>query len=256
MHLSNFRRQVKLKLVASMALIVFVMCSLDAISQDDELEDSQTNTQMWLDFYPHFFITEKWQFYGDLGFRTILGENDWRRFHIRPSVRYHFSDYIQFRGGIGMFYVDSKTVSNSFEFSPWQGVHARWPRFDRLFFTHFFRVEERSIWELDSDEAYSFELRMRYKLSGTILLCKPCGDQYWSIPFFVEQFFPVAGESNEIYRNRTRLGFGVSYKRSKRWQYELNYVWQRDKGSVDQDFEVEDNIIQFKVKKRIIKPKN
>lgn len=249
----EFSSPLKLGLVPFLALVMFLMCSLNSFSQDDESDGTQSNTQIWLDFYPHFFITEKVQFYGDMGFRSIVNEHDWKRLHIRPSVRYHYTDYIQFRGGIGMFYVASKTLTNSFEFSPWQGAQARWPRFSKLYFNHFIRFEERSIWEFDEAESYSFELRFRYKLTGTILFCKPCGDQYWSLPFFGEQFFPIASEADEIYKNRTRLGIGVSYKQSKNWQYDLTYVWQNGRTSPNEDFAVLDNIFRLEVRRRISK---
>ena len=231
--------------------ILFIGVANVSAQDDGAGDESQSNTQIWLDFYPHFFIKEKLQFFGDLGYRTTVGERSWNRVHIRPSVRFFYSDYIQFRGGIGMFLVTSKDADGSFEFSPWQGVHARWPRFTRLYFTHYLRFEERSVWDYEDDDTYSFELRMRYQLTGVVLFCKPCGDNYWSMPFFWEQFFPVASEANEIYKNRTRLGIAAVYKQSRRWQYELGMIWQNGRTAPGEDFIVNDNVIRLKVRRLI-----
>lgn len=230
-------------------ICLFCFAALSSVAQSDNNSGTTTNEQLWLDFNPHFYLTEKLEFYGDAGFRTVLDQDTWKRFYIRPSLRYHYSDYVQFRGGVGFFYIDNEGAPNSFELRPWQGVNARWPRYSQVYFEHLFRVEERMIWQIDGHDDFSFEFRMRYKLTGKILFCKPCGDQYWFLPFYGEAFYPVSNESDERFKNRTRLAVGVGYKRSRKWQYDINFVWQSSKASPTEDVNVNDNIIQLKVRR-------
>jgi hypothetical protein len=58
---------------------------------NDTIVTESTNHQLWIDIYPHYFVNEKVEYYGDAGFRTIIDEQSWNRLYARPSLRYHFN---------------------------------------------------------------------------------------------------------------------------------------------------------------------
>ncbi len=222
------------------------------VAQVSESSSTEVSTtQLWLDFFPHFFIKEGWIYDGDIGFRTRVDDDTWKRYYFRPGVRYLLSDRVELRGGLGVFYDDNKIQTNTFEFSPYQGIHARWPVLGRLRFIHYVRFEERSVWEQSVDDGYTFELRFRYQLSAKYLFCQPCGDEYWYAQARGEAFHPVISEVDEVYRNRTRLTVGAGYQQSRKWTFEINYNWQRSKTGPNDSFDVADHIIRLQVRRRL-----
>ena len=58
------------------AIFIYIWLTLSlverAFSQSGATDNSMVNHQLWLDFYPHFFVSEKLEYYGDAGYRTIL----------------------------------------------------------------------------------------------------------------------------------------------------------------------------------------
>lgn len=204
------------------------------------------NNQIWLDFYPHVYINEKLEYYGDFGYRTVLDDYSWHWIYTRPSVRYHISDLWEGHGGVGLFYEFNKFSVNRFEVRPWQGLKINWPRFERLKFYHYLRLEER-ISFLTNDWKASFDFRLRYKLAGTLIILKSGRDSFWFIPFYGEVFVSVFDEVEEVFRNRSRAGIGLGYNHSKEWRFVFIYNRQTSRSGPDEDLTISDNIFRLEV---------
>lgn len=222
-------------------------------------EEELVNQQLWIDIYPHFYVNDKLEYYGDAGYRTILEEFSWSRIYARPSVRYHFNKLWQAHAGLGFFYIFNKSNADRFEITPWQGVQLNWPKFNRLSFKNLVKLEERISYRTD-DWSSSFDLRLRYKLSGTLKLCKTCTESYWFIPFYGELFFPVNDDIEEFFRNRGRAGLGLAYNVSKTWQFSFIFNWQSSRSGPEDGLAVSDYAYQLKIRKlwnkRLIKINN
>ena len=209
-------------------------------------EENIVNNQLWVDFYPHVYIDEEWEYYGDIGYRTILDDYNWHWIYTRPSVRYHFSNLFEGHGGVGLFYEFNTFSVNRFEIRPWQGLKINWPRYDRLKFYHYVRLEER-ISFLTNDWKATFDFRMRYKLAGKFIFIKSGPESFWFIPFYGEVFVPVFGEVKEVFRNRSRAGIGLGYNHSKEWRFVFIYNRQTSRSGPDEDLSISDNIFRFAV---------
>jgi len=133
--------------------------------QSQDTNDLRVNHKLWLDFYPHLHINDKFQFYADIGFRVLLTNDKWARVYGRPSLLYHLDSTFVLHGGLGAFIEVSKVVSNRFELRPWRGVQIKWPNFKRLKFNHLVRLEERFNFLLQ-DEVFESELRLRARVGG------------------------------------------------------------------------------------------
>jgi hypothetical protein len=211
-----------------------------------QTEGKIINQQIWLDFYPHFFINEKLEYYGDAGYRANIVDFSWHRVYVRPSVKYHLNKTFEAHAGLGVFYIFDRYDINRLEVTPWQGVQANWPKLERIGIQHLIKLEERfsfytSIWNLE------FNLRVRYKLSGKIDISKK---NKFYIPVYGEIFIPINDEINEIFRNRGRAGMGIGYYVSKDWQLEFIMNWQRSRIGPDDELSVSDYAYQLKIKKR------
>ncbi len=206
--------------------------------------ESVINQQIWIDFYPHYFVNKKIEYYGDSGFRTIIGERSWNRIYIRPSLKYHLNDNWEFHAGAGVFYIFYTQAIDQFEFTPWQGVQWNWNGLQRIKLKHLVRLEER--WSYLTDEWNAdFEFRLRYKFSGILKL----RHKKWSMPFYGEIFLPLKGEIKELYQNKGRAGLGLSYKISKDWQLTFLFNWQRSKTGINEEVSSSAYIYQIKIKK-------
>jgi len=229
----------------------------ELISQSIDSTESIINNQLWLDFYPHFYINEKIEYYGDAGYRTILDEEIWHRIYARPSVRYHINNLWELHAGLGLFYYFNELEVDRFEVTPWQGIKLNWPRFEKLKFSQLLKLEER-ISFLTNDWKTTFNFRLRYKLSGKLIIIKMGTISFLFIPFYAEIFVPVLDDIKEIFRNRGRAGVGLGYNASKDWRFEFIFNWQTSRSGPDKEFGVTDYAYQIKIRrlwnfKRLIK---
>ena len=204
-----------------------------------------TTEQLWLDFIPHFKISERFEYYGDASIRVIFVENRIFTLIARPSFRYHLNSIVELQGGIGFFYSIMDIQANQLELRPWQGVRVHWPTFGRIGIKHSFKLEERLLWET---ETWDFDpaLRFRYKLGGRIPFNEP---RSFYLSLFGEAFANVGGESVAILRNRMRGYSGFGYKRNDTWTVELEFMLQRSRSNAVEDFCVSDRIFRLKVLK-------
>ena len=234
-------------------LIILLFCILvmwNVKSSFAQNSDTKSiNSQLWIDIYPTFYLNEHIQYYGDAGFRTIIGEKSWNRIYVRPSIRYHLNKTIEFHGGLGLFYIFDKYNLNRFEITPWQGVQLNWPSSKRIKVSHLTKIEERLSFVTDNWSS-SFNLRLRYKLSGNLNFLQNGSMKKWYIPAYIEFFFPVDDEIQEFFSNRSRTGLGIGHKFNEDWNLALMYNWQRSKAGVGDKSTVSDHIIQLKIKKR------
>lgn len=220
-------------------------------AQTDNANMDNTNHQLWIDFYPHFYINDKFEYYGDAGYRTMLQENIWHWVFARPSVRYHPKELIELHGGVGFFYTFNIKNVNRFEIRPWQGFLLKWPTWEKVSFKHYIRMEERVSF-LTNNWSMSFSLRMRYKISTNIKLCRTCSEAFWFIPIYAEAFFPINDDVVEFFRNRGRAGVGLGYNANKYWRFSVMLNWQSSRTGPDNEFSVSDYIYQVKIRKLFV----
>ena len=230
------------------SLVLYFMVTKIVYCQSDLAEFTTTNHQLWIDLYPHFYVSEKFEYYGDTGYNTRLNENTWHSIYASPSVRYHIDKYWELRGGVGFYYDFNKEISDRFEIRPWQGILLGWPRIINLVIQHYIRFEQR-ISFLTDDWSSSLALRLRYQLSSRWDIIKINNNRFWFIPFYWELFFPIGKEVKEFFRDRGRLGVGLGFNPSDIWRFSLQIVWQTSRSGVDEDFTVSDIIYQVKVRK-------
>lgn len=235
-------------------IYIMIVNSVLAIGQDSLSEKTQLNHQIWIDFYPHFYINEKLEYYGDAGFRTIAGQRSWNRLYARPSVKYYINKTWQLQGGLGVFYIFNKFDINRLEITPWQGIQATWPKWSNLSFKHLGKIEERFSWRTDT-WSQSLDLRFRYKISGKITFSKKEENSYWYLPAYAEFFFPLNDNIEEFYRNKGRAGVGIGYNATKDWVFELVFNWQSSRVGPEAELKASDYAYQLKIKKHWIKNK-
>ena len=96
---------------------------------NDTIVTESANHQIWIDIYPHYFVNEKLEYYGDAGFRTIIDEV----FRNRG------------RAGLGLGYNASKDWRISFTFN-WQSSRTG-PEDELNISDYAYQLKVRKLWK-------------------------------------------------------------------------------------------------------------
>lgn len=236
-------------------LVLFNFVVNKTSSQNIQENENPLASQIWLEFDPYVFISEKVLIYAELDYRTTFDNDDsWNRIATRPSVQYTLNRNIDFEGGVGLYYLFHRNKSDRFEISPWQSVSLKWPKWEKLKFKHQLKIEERLSFRTSEDWDSSFGLRVRFKTGGLVKVYSR-GNSYWHIPFFAEFFYPLDDNIQEIFKDTRRLGIGIGYKSDKDWSLSFQYIIQTLDIDDVNDYSVSDNIFQIKFSKLWMKNK-
>jgi len=156
---------------------------------------------------------------------------------------------LNFTGGARLIYTMQEPESDRLEFRPWQGIRYYWPRLRYLTFDHYFRLEERFLWDLQDTE-FEFNARARYRVQ-----MKTHNFQLPLIPtnfYFVsalELFGNVFGETiEEQYVGTNRLIFALGNHITNKINFEVHFILQRSRKSAAEEFESTDQILRFRIR--------
>jgi len=231
---------------------VFVLMCVSSLLTFSQEEDSSIITnQVWLEYYTYYYFKPKWELYGDVGYRFIPEDFRYQRIQIRPSLRYVHSSLWEAHGGIGFFQTFYKDTINTFEIRPWEGIRIKWPTFDVVDFTHYFRLEERIV--LPQNSKVEFNFRLRYRLGMKIYAWRIKNNGRFFIPAYVEVFGNFGPEIQEAFSNRARLMAGAGYRTISGWTFEFNFIGQHARSGTDDVFSTSDRLYLFKVRRHLFK---
>ena len=214
------------------------------------LSFSQNKNETWFDYNLSYVLNNKTTLFGDVGYR--FAESDIVVF--RPSIKYTFNSSFMIMGGIGNFYTRSpdKTFS-AYEFRPWQGVRAIWPR-KSYFLTlkHFLRLEEK-IYTTTTSSGFEGHLRIRYQLGTEIDIWENMDGTFGiSMPLEYEIFHSF--NQPDFFIERDRIIAGLIFNFKKAYSLEINYTMQR-KGEGYADLSPDIGIYRIRIKHGLARAK-
>jgi hypothetical protein len=217
--------------------------------QPDTSDLTYVNRQFWIDFNPSWSVTEKFQLFGDLGYRTFIGDIPFSRFYIRPSLKYRLNRISEISGGIGAFFDTHKKDLSFLEIRPWQGLMVYWPGWGNLGINHCIRLEERFRY-LTTNQSSGFSLRGRYQLSARYDFLKKESGQFWFLSAHGEIFVPLGKELEELFRYNSRISLGIGHHLASDWQFHLLYTAQTSRSGPGDILKVSDHILRIRISKR------
>jgi len=190
----------------------------------------------WSDIATIYKIDDNWRYDGDQGIRGLLSDSDFTLLYFRPSVRYRVKPWFTVHGGIRFFKTWFDDYDDTFEIGPWQGLRFTWPVIGSYAISHYFRLEERMIWQTEGDSDFDFNLRGRYQLG----LRSPSYDIIFKNGVYltgsVEMFWDLEDKSRDSIVDRIRYDLGVGTQVSDAWRVQLHYILQ-DGRAIDQVFD-------------------
>jgi hypothetical protein len=187
-------------------------------------EEPGVTEQLWIDYNPRWTDPSDREIYGDIGVRTVLGDNEWVRFVARPSIRGPVGAF-RLSGGVGTFYRLNKAGADALEIRPFQGIAATWPRLGRLRFQHYVRLEERFEWETD-DWSLNSSLRVRYRLQTDFSFNSFALGSDWRVVLHIEGFLTLVGNAGLV-DERRRIGLGLGRNVGHAVRLRADFTWEK-----------------------------
>ncbi|MCK5592288.1 MAG: DUF2490 domain-containing protein, partial [Candidatus Pacebacteria bacterium] len=160
---------------------------------------------------------------------------------------------LSYQGGLRFIYTSNLSSSNTFELRPWQGVRYVWPRFSKFYFDHYFRLEERLVWQTEVS-GFDFTMRGRYRLRlRTLDFLLPLIPTKFTSAVSFEIFLDLNTVIVENYVGQNRITFALGNHVTKDLLIELHYILQKSRKDEDSEFESVDNIFRLRVKHNLAK---
>ena len=233
----------------SIRFVILLVCiAIPAALHSQEENSRHINNQLWGYYYQYYNFKPGWQFYGEVGARTVLEEWSWFTTYIRPTIKWKKHKLWELHGGIGLFYSIDTDGVNTFELRPWQGFRVNWPNFKHIRFNHYFRLEERFNFPTDNWNL-EFNLRIRYRLALKADIYTFKDESNIFLPVSLEFFGNIGQQLTEKFSNRTRLSIGAGYRMNEQWTFELHFVAQTSRTGEDDKFKTSDRLFQIRVRR-------
>ena len=206
-------------LILSTILIIISASALARLGHGAEF-------QTWTDIATIYRFADNWRYDGDQGVRGVLSGNDFDLLYFRPSVRYRFKPWLTAHGGVRFFQTFWDNDKDTFEIGPWQGLRFTWPKLEEYAFTHYFRLEQRMIWQTQGENHYDFQLRSRYQLGFRTEQYDLLLKNGIFLAGSLELFWNLDESFSEDFINRIRYDIGVGSRLSDAWRIQLHCVLQ------------------------------
>lgn len=202
----------------------------------------EASRQLWLDYNPSWFLSEKVTIGGDVGYRTRIDVNQGFRLVLRPGVDLPYKHVI-FKAGIGNFWTITDEIDNRWEIRPYQGVGWVWPR-SKVNVDHLVRLEER--FDLNTvtwNSANSLRSRYRLRLRYQFAVAKP--DRFWRAYGSGEIFVTLAGEQG-LQQEQFRVTMGLERSFSRLLRFRAQITWQQEEVFLVPDESTDDIYFRFR----------
>ena len=212
--------------------------NLDA--QSEKLYDQH----IWLEGFVAYPFSKKVEFFADASYRFVFTKKEnWCRVMARPSLKWNLLNWMDLRGGLGVFYSNFKEDDDILEVRPWQGLNVSWPKLKYVKFAHLVRVEQQILYNTSTWDR-RFVNRFRYQLSSRIKLSATKKFKYFFIPLSAEFFFRTDPELNKFLRNDGRYTVGLGYVLNRKITFNVRYFIQRSR-SDEFDFTLSDQVLRI-----------
>lgn len=207
----------------------------------------QADSRLWMNFALKVPTSEKFSYGGDIGFRHILSEGDWKQFLIRPSVTYRLNPIFALGGALAYFKTYSGSAANLNEFRIHQEANMNWPDFGFARLSFRLRIEERFFRYGSLPDAFNLRIRLLAQARTQDLTF--LGDKrpiYFKFMFEgLETLNEVSGP--EFFVNNTRMHLAFGHRLSPAWRYEFHYIRQQSRLVSTGSFTLDQNIFRLRV---------
>jgi hypothetical protein len=247
----NFMNRAGRKWVLLLPTVLLLISQPEKMMAQDE---TATTKQIWFSWNHNHSFTPRFKYIGDIGYKQELPYHNWIRMNFKPGIQWSAGSIVDLTGGLGFYYTAQKTIPNSVELRPWQGVQVHWPTLGRFNFDHYAKFEQRFNHSIGSIEPWSFALRSRYRLNVIFPINNPgIIDKTLFMRVNAEIFWDMGKSITERFSNKNRYIMGLGYRFNPKWRLELYYLAEQSQAFSVEGFKVNSHIIQLSLRTYIFK---
>lgn len=229
---------------AGIFLALIIISGWTGTGMSQEFDD--VNSQFWVDFNPSYYFNPHLKVIGEIGVRTNIGDNNWWRFVLDPSVRTRLKGRYYFTAGVGSYYTFNELIEDRWELAPYQQLDFVWPKW-KIPFHHYFRVDERFDFNTDTWDSKN-SARVRYKLKLAYKWAAVQMDRYWQAIASTEVFYTFLGEQGQ-FREQTKVTVGIDRSLAYDVHFRFELAWQKNSAFYNQNSGFSDIYFRFRYTK-------
>jgi hypothetical protein len=227
----------------------------------------QPNDQLWGTITFNWLQSDRLSYELELEPKVLIdapeGAPGWASLDVTPTVEYALRRWLDLVGELATGYTSQTDDTGSFELSPRVGVRIRLPTVDvptgpfrrerlpkyRIVVRDLVRVEARNHFYTD-DTGNDSTIRFRNRLELLVPLNRQrvTDDGAYYLLSDWEWFIPL-DDPQERFANRQRVRAGIGYRRNLNWRYEVLYIWNRSRDTINDAFHPSDKIVNLRVKR-------
>lgn len=257
-HLGNIRRGGRGARAA--AAVALLLCAAVAAAQEDAPD--QISNQLWGNVILSHPKSARLYYELDLEPKVqISGGEPWRNVDATPLVEFYPNSVIDLTGEVTVGRTRQSSEEKSWELTPRIGVRLHlikrlWSEFhpervplSRLSFANLSRLEFRNLW-YSGDHADSHETRFRNRTEIKLAINNDKLSTDGTLYLFtdVEFFFPLGDEVPERFATKRRFRGGFGYRLSRKWRFELLYVRDFARDTLEEEADIDMNALDFRLK--------
>lgn len=229
--------------------------------------NGQTNNQLWGTVTFNWLRSDRLSYELELEPKVLIdgpeGEPDWASLDVTPSVEYALRRWLDLVGELATGHTSQTDDLDSFEVSPRLGIRFRLPTVDlptgpfrherlpkyRIVVRNLIRVEARNLFYTgDTSTQSTIRFRNRLELQLPVNRRRVTDDGAYYLHTDWEWFIPL-DDPEERFASRQRVRAGIGYRRSLNWLFEMLYIWNRSRDTIDEGFHPSDKIVNLRVKR-------
>ena len=191
----------------------------------------------------------------------VSGGEPWRNVDATPLVEFYPNSFLDLTGEVTVGRTRQSQEEKSWELTPRIGVRFHlvqriWDQFhpervplSRLSFANLSRLEFRNLW-YSGDHADSQETRFRNRTEVKLAINHDRLSTDGTLYLFtdVEFFFPVGDEVPERFATKRRFRGGFGYRLSRKWRFEVLYIRDFARATLEEPEDIDMNALDFRVK--------
>jgi hypothetical protein len=206
----------------------------------------QADQQFWMDYNYSLPLKGKFSLGGDVGLRGFISNYDWNQIIIRPGARYTINTLINVNASIASFYTFNRDDFNVNEFRITGDLSISWPDFEFIAFFHRFRMEKRYFFFENLPNENNWRARYLIGVESLDIRGRREGRAFYFQGHF-EPLNTIGDESvYDFFVNQTRLHVVFGHKISRRFLYEVQYIWQHSRVHETSRLQTTQNIIRIR----------
>ena len=194
------------------------------------LNAEEIGKQLNFDVNPRWYNKGNTKVFGEVGVRKEFINNDWTRYHVKPSVAYALGERWTALAGLGVTYTDNEElysipIEDRVELAPYQGISYGHDLFRQWAMHYYLRLEERFDFNTQTKESLD-SLRLRFRIRAIYKFNAYEKGRYFRLLFGWEAFHTVEGTAGQI-NEKSRATLGLERSFSKNQMLKGEVTWER-----------------------------